>query len=92
MLTPHPGEAGRLLSWRTTRIQSDRLAAVRRLARQSGATVVLKGWRSLVATPAGRVAVNSTGNPGMASGGTGDVLAGIIGAYLARGMCMRNRI
>jgi len=59
---------------------------VRTLAERSGAIVVLKGHRSLIAAPDGRVAVNATGNPGMATGGTGDVLTGVIGALLARGM------
>ena len=62
-----------------------RLVAVREIARRSGAVAVLKGERTLVADPQGRVAVNPTGNPGMATGGTGDVLAGVVGALLARG-------
>jgi NAD(P)H-hydrate epimerase len=86
VLTPHPGEASRLLHCSTSEIQADRLAAARRLAELSGATVVLKGHRSVVATPEGRAAINSSGNPGMASGGTGDVLTGMIGAFLARGL------
>jgi len=86
VLTPHPGEAARLLRSTTAKIQADRLASVRRLARQTGAIVVLKGHRTLVGDPAGRVAVNSSGNPGMATAGTGDVLTGMIGAFLARGM------
>jgi NAD(P)H-hydrate epimerase len=67
-------------------VQSDRFGAARRLAEMTGAVVVLKGRRSLVASPDGRVAVNSTGNPGMATGGTGDALTGIAGALLARGL------
>ena len=86
VLTPHPGEAARLLRSTTERVQSDRLAAVRELARRSRATVVLKGYRTLVAAADGRVAVNSSGNPGMATAGTGDVLAGMIGGLLARGL------
>jgi NAD(P)H-hydrate epimerase len=86
VLTPHPGEAARLLSISTASVQEDRLDAVRRLASSTGAWVVLKGHRTLVAGPGGRVSINSTGNPGMATGGMGDVLTGMIGALLARGM------
>jgi len=86
VLTPHPGEAARLLRTTAAAVQSDRFGAARRLAEMTGAVVVLKGRRSLVASPDGRVAVNSTGNPGMATGGTGDALTGIAGALLARGL------
>ena len=85
VLTPHPGELARLLGGATSEVQEDRLGAVRRAAEQSGAVVVLKGRRSLIAEPGGEVAVNPTGNAGMATGGTGDVLTGVIGALLARG-------
>jgi NAD(P)H-hydrate epimerase len=84
VLTPHPGEAARLLRCSVADVQADRLSAARRLAAATGAVVVLKGHRTLVAAPDGRVAVNSTGNAGMATGGTGDVLTGAIGAFLAR--------
>lgn len=86
VLTPHPGEAARLLDCETREIQADRLEAAGELARGTGATVVLKGHRTLVAMPDGHVAVNATGNSGMATGGTGDVLTGMIGAWLARGL------
>ena len=86
VLTPHPGEAARLLASSSREVQEDRLAAAQTLARRSGAVVVLKGDRSVVADPDGRVAIGSSGNPGMASGGSGDVLTGIIGALLARGL------
>lgn len=86
VITPHPGEAGRLLGRSTAAVQSDRLDAVRQLARESGAIVVLKGYRSLVADAEGRVAVNPTGNPGMATGGSGDVLTGLIAALLGQGV------
>ena len=85
VLTPHPGEMARLMGRGTAEVQADRLGAARDLARASGAIVVLKGERTLVAEPGGRTAVNPTGNPGMAKGGTGDVLAGMIAALLARG-------
>ncbi len=86
ILTPHPGEAARLLGVTTQEIQADRLAAVRTLAERSGAVVVLKGHRTLVAKTDGTVAVNPTGNPGMATAGSGDVLTGLLAALLARGL------
>jgi len=86
ILTPHPGEAARLLGVTTQEIQADRLAAVRTLAERSGAVVVLKGHRTLVAKTDGTVAVNTTGNPGMATAGSGDVLTGLLAALLARGL------
>ncbi len=86
VLTPHPGEAARLLDRGTRAVQRDRIAAARKLARATRAVVVLKGHRTVVAAPSGRVAVNSSGNPGMATGGTGDVLTGIVGSLLARGL------
>ena len=84
VLTPHPGEAGRLLGVRTSGIQEKRLDSALELARTYNATVVLKGYRSVIARPDGFAAVNPTGNPGMASAGTGDVLSGVVGALLAR--------
>jgi len=83
VLTPHPGEAARLLGWTVARVQADRYAAAGELAAQSGAVCVLKGAGSLVAAPDGRMAVCARGTPALASGGTGDVLAGLIGALLA---------
>lgn len=85
VLTPHPGEAARLLGVSVAEIEGDRFAAARRLARQCHAVVVLKGAGSLVAGPEGRVAVCPWGNPGMATGGMGDVLTGVIAALLAQG-------
>ncbi|HET7931976.1 MAG TPA: NAD(P)H-hydrate dehydratase [Rhodanobacteraceae bacterium] len=86
VLTPHPGEAARLLGVSTGEVQSDRFAAARALAQKHRAVVVLKGAGSLVADPAGRVAVCPWGNPGMASGGMGDVLTGVIAGLLAQGL------
>jgi NAD(P)H-hydrate epimerase len=86
VLTPHPGEAGRLLGISAAEIQGDRMGAALRLARETGAIVVLKGRRSIVVRPDGRVAFNASGNPGMATGGSGDALTGVIGALLARGL------
>jgi NAD(P)H-hydrate epimerase len=85
LLTPHPGELARLLGGSSEEVQRDRLGAARRAAAASGAVVVLKGHQSLVAEPGGEVWVNPTGNPGMASGGSGDVLTGLLGGLLAQG-------
>jgi NAD(P)H-hydrate epimerase len=84
VLTPHPGELGRLLGISTAEVQADRPAAARRAAAATGAIVVLKGSLTLIAAPGGGLYVNPTGNPGMASGGTGDVLTGILGGLLAQ--------
>ena len=86
VLTPHPKEAGRLLGLATATVQTDRLGAARELAGRDRACVVLKGAGSVCALPDGRYAINPTGNPGMATGGSGDVLAGILGALLAQGL------
>ena len=85
-LTPHPGEAARLAGVSTAAIQSDRLQAALALAHRLHAAVVLKGAGSVLAFADGRWAINSSGNPGLASGGTGDVLAGMLGAMLAQGV------
>ena len=86
VLTPHPGEAARLLGTDVVAVMADRYGAVRALAARHGAVVVLKGAGSLVADPRGRVAVCPWGNPGMAAGGMGDVLTGLIAALLAQGL------
>lgn len=86
VLTPHPGEAARLLGCEVGTVQRDRFAAVRQLAARYAATVVLKGAGTLVADPTGRVAVCAWGNPGMASAGMGDVLTGVVAALLAQGL------
>jgi NAD(P)H-hydrate epimerase len=85
VLTPHPGEAARLLSVEIATVQADRFVAARELARRHGAVVVLKGAGSLIAHPDGRLAVCPWGNPGMAVAGMGDVLTGVIAALLAQG-------
>ncbi|MDR2092122.1 MAG: NAD(P)H-hydrate dehydratase [Azoarcus sp.] len=85
LLTPHPAEAGRLLGVATAQIQADRVAAALELARAYRAYVVLKGCGSLIATPDGRWFINTTGNPGMASAGMGDVLSGLVLSLLAQG-------
>lgn len=84
--TPHPGEAGRLLGRSAREIQSDRLAAARALAKTARCCVLLKGEASLTATPDGRIVVNPTGSPLLATAGSGDVLAGAIAALLAGGL------
>ena len=84
LLTPHPGELGRLLGIQTSEIQDDRVAAARRAAAETGAIVVLKGSLTLVAAPDGDVWINPTGNPGMATGGSGDVLTGLTAGLVAQ--------
>jgi NAD(P)H-hydrate epimerase len=84
VLTPHPGEMARLVGGTAAEVQRERPQRAVALARETGAVVVLKGERTLVAEPAGRAGVAATGNPGMATGGTGDVLAGVVGSLLAR--------
>ena len=84
--TPHPAEAARMLRRDTTEVQADRLDAALVLARSLNLHVVLKGAGSICASPDGSFAINATGNPGLASGGTGDVLAGLIGALLCQGL------
>lgn len=86
ILTPHPGEAARLLGMESAAIQADRSGAARAIARSYGAICVLKGAGTVVAHPDGSLAIATGGNPGMASGGMGDVLAGVIGALLAQGL------
>jgi len=84
VLTPHPGEAARLLGTSVADVQSNRITSVRELARRYRATVVLKGRHTLTADPQGNVILNTSGNPGMASGGMGDTLTGIVGGLLAQ--------
>ncbi len=86
ILTPHPGEMGRLLGVTAAEVQADRTGAAVRCARESGCVTVLKGAGTVVAHPDGRWFINPTGNPGMATAGAGDVLTGMIGALLAQGI------
>jgi hydroxyethylthiazole kinase-like uncharacterized protein yjeF len=85
LLTPHPAEAARLLGSSTREIQNDRVGAATALAARFNALVVLKGAGSVCAAPDGSWHINTSGNPGMASAGMGDVLTGIITALLAQG-------
>jgi ADP-dependent NAD(P)H-hydrate dehydratase / NAD(P)H-hydrate epimerase len=84
VITPHPGEMARLAGLSTTAVQHDRLNVARTFAREHEVTVVLKGHRTLVVLPDGTTWVNTTGNPGMATGGTGDILTGIIAGLIAQ--------
>jgi len=85
VLTPHPGEMARLMRTTAGGVQADRIKNAREFARQNKVHVVLKGARTVIAHPDGRVFVNPTGNPGMASGGMGDVLTGVIAGLIAQG-------
>jgi ADP-dependent NAD(P)H-hydrate dehydratase / NAD(P)H-hydrate epimerase len=85
VLTPHPGEAARLLDTTSRDVQAGRRRAAIELAAAAGSVVLLKGHRSVAASPDGRAAVCREGNPGMATGGSGDVLSGVLGALVARG-------
>jgi NAD(P)H-hydrate epimerase len=86
IVTPHPGEMSRLLEITTAEVQADRLRVARQLAHRDQVVVVLKGARTIVVAPDGRAGIVPTGNPGMATGGTGDVLAGIVGGLVAQGL------
>lgn len=90
VLTPHPGELGRLLERTATEVQADRLAAARQAAQRSRAVVVLKGRGTLIATPEGGVELCLEGGPALATGGSGDVLTGMVGALLAQGLESRD--
>jgi len=86
ILTPHPGEMARLLGVSAAWVQEHRRQVARQFADQTGVTLVLKGHHTLIAAPGHPLLENPTGNPGMATGGSGDVLAGMIGALVAQGM------
>jgi hydroxyethylthiazole kinase-like uncharacterized protein yjeF len=83
-VTPHPGEMARLLDMEASEIQANRLEAAQRAARQWNAWVILKGYRTILAAPDDRAFINSTGNPGMATAGTGDVLTGMLAGLTAQ--------
>ncbi len=86
VLTPHPGEMARLLGITTRALQKDRIKYARRFAQEHQVTIVLKGYRTLSVFPDGKVYINPTGNPAMATAGMGDVLTGIISAFLSQGL------
>jgi len=84
VLTPHPGEMSRLTGQSIAEVEANRLQIAREFATKNQVTLVLKGWRTLIAHPDGSVAVNTTGNPGMAKGGSGDLLTGMVASLLAQ--------
>jgi NAD(P)H-hydrate epimerase len=84
VLTPHPGEMARLAGMTIKEVEADREGLARKFATTHAVTLVLKGWRTLIAHPDGRLAINTTGNPGMAKGGSGDILTGIVAAMLGQ--------
>jgi len=91
VITPHPGEAGRLLRVSAEAIQADRLGSLRQLSRRLGnCHVVLKGHHTLVGRATGAVYINSSGNPLLAQGGSGDLLSGYLAGLLAQPACRRD--
>ena len=86
VLTPHPGELARLLDCETAQVVADRVACALKAAKSSHSVVLAKGARTLIAAPTGRLKVIPTGGPGLATGGSGDVLTGVVGALLAQGL------
>jgi ADP-dependent NAD(P)H-hydrate dehydratase / NAD(P)H-hydrate epimerase len=84
VLTPHPGEMARLAGLTVKEVEADRVGLARRFATEHSVTLVLKGWRTLVAHPDGSIAVNTSGNPAMSKGGSGDILTGIVAGMLAQ--------
>lgn len=86
VLTPHPGEMARLTGLSIAEVQADRVELARRFAEEQEVVLVLKGNKTVIAAPGRTTLINTTGNPGMATGGSGDVLAGMIGSFLAQGM------
>ena len=85
IITPHPGEMARLIGSTAKDVQADRIGIASRFAKEHKIIVVLKGARTIIAEPSGRIFINPTGNPGMATAGTGDVLSGMIGGFIAQG-------
>ena len=84
VLTPHPGEMARLVGKTIPEVEADREGIAKQFATSHAVTLVLKGWRTLIAHPDGRIAINTTGNPGMAKGGSVDILTGIVAAMIAQ--------
>ncbi|HEV2306419.1 MAG TPA: NAD(P)H-hydrate dehydratase, partial [Candidatus Acidoferrales bacterium] len=89
-VTPHPGEMGRLIGKTPKEVQADRLEIARKAAAEWNAQVILKGNWTVIAAPDGRAWINSTGNPGMSSGGTGDVLTGMLAGLTAQFSAEKN--
>lgn len=90
VLTPHPGEMARLIQSSPAAVQQNRLACARDFAVKFGVHVVLKGAATVIAHPDGSAAVNSTGNPGMAAGGMGDVLTGVLAGFITQGFSVED--
>ena len=88
VLTPHPGEMARLMKTSTREVQNDRIGTARKFAAKWNVCLVLKGHKSIVSDPAGNIDINPSGNPGMAAGGMGDVLTGMLAGLLAQGLDM----
>lgn len=86
IMTPHPGEMSRLIKKSVEYIQKNRLSVAKETAKRFGCIVILKGYKTVVAEPSGKTFINPTGNPGMASGGVGDVLTGMIAGIVAQGI------
>jgi NAD(P)H-hydrate epimerase len=84
VITPHPGEMARLAGCTTAEVQADRLGTARKFAREHCLIVVLKGYRTLIVRPDGEAWVSTTGNPGMSTGGTGDILTGMVAGMMAQ--------
>ena len=84
VMTPHPGEMARLMKCSTGEVQENREEIAREFAVKHNTILILKGYRSILADPGGQIWINPTGNPGMATAGSGDTLAGILGAFCAR--------
>jgi len=85
LLTPHPGEMARLIQTSVKEVQEDRIGVAKRFAQENGVVLVLKGARTVIAEPKGNIYINPTGNPNLASGGTGDVLTGMIAGLVSQG-------
>ena len=92
VVTPHPGEMARLTGRDAAEIQADRTAAAREFANATGTVICLKGHRTVVADPEGNIYVNETGNSGMATGGTGDVLTGMVASFIGQGINARSAV
>jgi NAD(P)H-hydrate epimerase len=86
VITPHPGEMARLVGIPTSEIQKDRKTIALKVAKEYNLTVVLKGYHSVVASQSGKMYINTTGNPGMATGGIGDILTGMIASFIGQGI------
>ncbi|MEE1330338.1 MAG: NAD(P)H-hydrate dehydratase, partial [Acutalibacteraceae bacterium] len=86
IITPHPGEMARLLNTAVSEVEADRVSCARTFAQKYGCTVILKGANTVIAAENGDIFFNCTGNPGMSTGGSGDVLSGIVTALSAQGM------